>query len=370
MQSALHPPPTAAEADLQERLALLRPGLDQLGFAACVMDREGRYRYVNAGYEAHAGRRAAEFLGRKPDEVFAFRPSDDRRGQLQRALAGESVVFYRQTIEGPQAGLWLRAHYMPLRNENGAVLGVLVMLVDVQELKEAEHALAERERQLSLIMDSTGFPITYIDRSGVIRFANRPSREWSGRTVETMVGWKMTDIAPASVIEAVRPLYQRAFAGEAVTYEREALWPGREMRRIRGHLIPDRDESGEVRGILSVVMDIDEDHKLREQLVDQRKQLQLLIDNIGVPMSYIDRDRRFRFANQPGSDWKLASPDEAIGKRLDEVFDEETVRVITPEIDRAFRGEKRSYERLGTSTRALPAGCACTSSPTSRPTAR
>ena len=34
------------------------------------------------------------------------------------------------------------------------------MLVDIQQLKDAEAALAERERQLSLIMDSVGFPIT------------------------------------------------------------------------------------------------------------------------------------------------------------------------------------------------------------------
>jgi PAS domain S-box-containing protein len=180
--------------------------------------------------------------------------------------------------------------------------------VDIQQLKEAESALGERERQLSLIMDSVGFPITYIDRAGVIRFANRPSCEWSGRTPETMVGWKMADIAPAEVLAAVKPLYQRAFAGEAVTYEREALWPGREKRRVRGCLIPDRDAAGEVRGILSVLMDIDEDHKLREELVSQRKQLQLVIDSIGVPLSYIDRDRRFRFANQPGADWQIATP--------------------------------------------------------------
>jgi diguanylate cyclase (GGDEF)-like protein/PAS domain S-box-containing protein len=345
MHSALEPP-AAVPAGLEERLALLRPGLDQLGLAACVLDRDLRYRYINAAYETHSGRRAQEFLGRTPDEVFAFRPSDDRRDNMHRALAGDTLVFYRQNIEGPNAGRWVRAHYLPLRGDGGDVLGVLVVLVDVQQLKDAELALAERERQLTLIMDSIGLPITYIDKSGVIRFANKPSLEWSGRTAETMVGWNIRDIAPSEVLERVKPLYDRAFGGETVTYEREALWPGREARRIRGNLIPDRDASGEVRGILSVLIDIDEDYKLREQLLDQRKQLQLLIDNIGVPLSYIDRERRFRFANQPGADWQLATPDEALGRRLDEVFDADSMRVIGPEVDAAFRGEKRMYERL------------------------
>ena len=199
MHSALDP--AAAAPGLTERLALLRPGLDQLGLPACVLDRGLRYRYVNSAYEAHTGHRPDEFLGRTPDEVFALKPSDARRDQMQRALAGESVVFFRETIEGPQAGRWVRAHYLPVRDDAGAVVGVIVTLVDVQQLKDTERALAERERQLSLIMDSVGFPITYIDRSGVIRFANRPSLEWSGRTAETMVGWNMRDIAPPAVLE-------------------------------------------------------------------------------------------------------------------------------------------------------------------------
>src|SRR5436190_1336799 len=124
MHSALDTPPLASH--LGDRIAVLSPGLDQLGLPAAILDRGLRYRYVNAGYELHAGRRAAEFLGRTPDEVFAYRPSDDRRDQMQRALAGEPVIFFRQNIEGPEAGRWVRAHYLPVRDDTNAVLGVLV----------------------------------------------------------------------------------------------------------------------------------------------------------------------------------------------------------------------------------------------------
>ena len=106
-----------------------------------------------------------------------------RAGHPVRVLARPKSD--RRNLEGPNAGLWVRAHYFPLRDEEGAVVGVLVLLVDVQQLKDAEAALADRERQLSLIMDSVGFPITYVDRDHRIRFANRPSCEWSGRTPET-----------------------------------------------------------------------------------------------------------------------------------------------------------------------------------------
>jgi hypothetical protein len=53
-----------------------------------------------------------------------------------------------------------------------------------------------------------------------------------------------------------------------------------------------------------------------------------------------------RFANQPGTGWRIPDSVQAIGRRVDEVIDPEAMPVIRPEIEAAFRGEKRAYERL------------------------
>ncbi|HYE90811.1 MAG TPA: PAS domain-containing protein, partial [Terriglobales bacterium] len=203
---------------------------------------------------------------------------------------------------------------------------------------------ADRERKLSLVTDAVGFPITYIDRAGVVRFANRPSLEWAERSAESMIGESYAHIVPPDVLAFIKPYIDRAMAGESVTYEREAH-PRTGRRRVRGHIFPDRAEDGEVRGILVVVVDIEEDHQLRDALIGERKRLQLVIDNIGVPMSYIDRGLVFRFANQPGLDWEVANAQNAIGRRVDEVFDRQTLERVMPEIERALAGEKRVYER-------------------------
>ena len=332
---------------LAARVAALAPGLDVLGLPACVLDRELRYRYVNDGYEPCGSPQAHDFMGRTPDEVFKRTPQDERRHHLQRALAGETSIFNRRTIEGPRAGRWVRAHYFPLRGDDDGVIGVLVVLVDVQQLKDAEAALAERERQLSLIMDSVGFPITYVDRDHVIRFANRPSCEWSGRTPETMIGQPIAAVATPEVLAAAVPLIERALAGEPITYEREALWPGRESRRIRGHMIPDRDAQGNVLGVLIVLIDIDEDHQLRRALEGKESQLRNFAENIPGPIAVVDRDFRYVFANKTFQESRGQELDQIVGRRVSDVLGPEaSAQFFDPYVEPLKRGETCTHERL------------------------
>ena len=344
-------PPGLAADPLEPVLASIRPGLALLGFPAYVIDRRHRYRFLNEAYERYFDRRAADMVGRTVEEVFGPPPPDDRRTALARALAGESLTFDREARHGPPKGRWIRLHYIPVRSEAG-VVAATVVLMDIQHLKDAQDAIAQRERQLTLITDTIGFPVTYIDREGVVRFANAHSAAWAGLTPNAMIGRNIADLTPPKILAQSRPMMERALAGEAVTYERESLWPGRETRHVRGHMIPDRDESGTVRGILAILMDIEEDHRLKETLLAKSREMQLVMDNVGVPMAYIGADRRFRFANAPGPDWpQEINTANVVGRTLDEIYPPEVLRRVEPLVARALAGEQVVYERLGTNAR-------------------
>ncbi len=330
--------------DLEARIDALRPGLDALGLPACVLDRDLRYRYVNAAYCEHKGREAAAFAMRTPVEIFAHAPDPSRRAHLDRALGGEVVTLDRCNRDGPHAGKWVRAHYFPLRG--GEVDAVLIVLADVQPLKDAQAALAERERQLSLLLDALGFPILYLGRDEAIRFANEPNRAWSGLGPQALVGRRLADFAPAEAVAAARPYLDRALAGEACSYEREAQWPGRERRRLRVHVLPDRDEAGEVRGVLLVVMDIDEDHRLHERLARQEAQLREFADNIPDAVAYFDRERRLRFANRRFAEERGFLPAELVGRATGESAGPRMARWLAERTQKVLeRGEVATFER-------------------------
>ena len=343
----MEPTPTERPDALGTLLPEIRPGLELIGLPACVLDGRLVYRYVNRLYAEYVGRPVEALLGISPARAFDREPPDQRRKALARALAGETLTFDRTTVEGPNAGRWVRAHYAPIRLR-GAVVGVAVVLTDIQHLKDAEARVIDQERQLRLITDSVGFPITYIDREGVVRFANGPSCAWAGLTREQMEGRIYQAFAPKAVMDSSRPLLDRAFAGEPVTYEREALWPGRESRRIRGFIMPDKDAGGAVRGVLVVVMDIEDDHRLKQSLIESRRWLQLVSDNVGVPMAYIGADLRFRFSNTPGLDWPEGLDTAGVvGRHLEELYEPTVLAEVMPHIRRSLAGERVVYERRG-----------------------
>ena len=338
---------TANHAHLSARVFALAPGLEVLSLPACILDHERRYRFVNAAYLAMSGKSRAECIGRTPEEVFGRAPRDDRRQYLTRALAGETSAYNRQSAEGPGAGKWVRAHYIPLRGESGELVGALVVQVDVQAIKDAEASLADRERQLSLIIDSVGFPITYVDRRQVIRFANQPSCEWSGRAADEMIGKSILDVMTPEVKMAAMPLILRALGGEPITYEREALWPGREARHIRGHMIPDRDAAGAVLGILIVLLDIERDHQMRSALLAKEAQMRLYTDNIPDSVAYLDRERRFLFVNRKFAQLRNTEPERIVGLSTREVLGADLADWIAKRTQPVFdRGEMVTYERV------------------------
>ena len=345
---------------LEARLAALKPGLDVLLLPACILDTDQRYRYLNAAYLAHSGREMSEFLGRTPDEVFDRRPSDSRRAQMQRALGGETVVFNRQTIEGPNAGKWLRAHYMPLRDGTGAVAGVIVLLVDIQQLKDAEAALEEQRKQVQLVVDNIGVPMSYIDRDWRFRFANQPGIDWLIADTAAALGKRVNEMFDAATMEVITPEIEAAFRGEKRTYERLArLQDGRE-RWVRVHLVPDFAEDGTVRGLYSLMIDVDRDHQLvqalerqvqefklaQERLAAQEAQLRLYTDNIPDAVAYLDRDRRIVFANKHFAMQRGTTPEAIVGLTTPELLGDEVAGWIKERTQKVFdRGETATYER-------------------------
>ncbi len=124
-------------------------------------------------------------------------------------------------------------------------------------------------------------------------------------------------------------------------------------------MIPDKDGSGKVRGAIVVLMDIEEDHRLQESLLERTRELQLITENVGVPMAYLGADRRYRFTNTRGLDWLPGiTVENVVGKSIEEVYPPEIVERVREPLARVLAGEKVVYERQGAAPDGACAGSA------------
>jgi PAS domain S-box-containing protein len=140
-----------AEQAIRENEARLRLVLANFPFILFTLDCDGAITYAAGRGLTALGLTPEAIIGRP---IFAVTRSPDVPDYVQRALAGERVA-----AEVVVADHRFAAHYTPLRDETGAVMGVVGAVLDVTAQHTAEimarrmeAGLTEREHNVLLLL--------------------------------------------------------------------------------------------------------------------------------------------------------------------------------------------------------------------------
>lgn len=126
--------------------------LDRIPDIIGELDRDYRYRLMNAAGLEEMGREREEVIGKTVREIFgeAFEKSGIKR-RLDRCLEGEAVDYLRPYGLKEDRGRWIRMHYYPRKGADGRVEGIVLHGVDVTALMEAEERQKHLNRQMETI---------------------------------------------------------------------------------------------------------------------------------------------------------------------------------------------------------------------------
>lgn len=108
----------------------------------------------NAAMERIFGLTRSEAMGRSLRDLLPFYEETGEARALVAAMGGRAIATREQKFYLPHSGRegWMEAHYAPLRDPDGEMLGVLCVVREITDLKWAEQALAEvRRRQRRLL---------------------------------------------------------------------------------------------------------------------------------------------------------------------------------------------------------------------------
>ena len=144
-----------AKRELARREAEMRAMIDASPVALMVLDGDGIVQSWNPAAEAIFGWTAEEQVGRQPMLVPAEAQAEFREATA-RVLAGESIAGIERTRfrkDGSAVEIILSA--APIRDEEGAIVGVMAAIEDVTERRRAAEDLALRNAELEALHETT-----------------------------------------------------------------------------------------------------------------------------------------------------------------------------------------------------------------------
>ena len=180
--------------EAEGRLRFQSELLGAVGEAVIALDTEGRVLYWNRAAEEMYGWSSVEIMGRRLRDMVV--PEDLRgraeeiAGQLRagRSWAGEFEVRRRDgttfSVEGTDT---------PVFGEDGGLVGVIGVLKDVTERKEAEEALRRNEQYFRSLVQNASDVMTVLEADGTIRYVSHAVEQVTGRHPEEQVGTNAFD---------------------------------------------------------------------------------------------------------------------------------------------------------------------------------
>ncbi len=238
----------------------------------CFLDRELRYRRINAVLAAMNGLPASDHIGRTPEEV------------LPAALAGALTPILRRVRDTgePVLGFELRAvseadpgvlrdfliSYIPVRDWDGAVQGLNAVVQEVTALKRAERESRGRADRLELAFD--------VARMGWWDWDIQADRATASADLYALFGMARADFEGtlAEFLSTIHPddlpLVQQAIAATAergVPYDLEArvIRADGAIRWAAGKARLQRDGNGKPRALVGVSMDVTDRREAEER---------------------------------------------------------------------------------------------------------
>ena len=109
-----------------------------------VIDREGRYLYINGPLEKQIGLTNEETQGKTYGDIHTVDNTADFMAKVEQVFEGETIS---DEFPSSKDNRWFLRTMGPIRNESGEIEAVSIISKDITERKHAEKVITESEKK-------------------------------------------------------------------------------------------------------------------------------------------------------------------------------------------------------------------------------
>ena len=112
---------------------------ENIPYPLTYVDRDFTLRFVNKAYLEVTSETSENLLGKHIGQVRGAARWAEHEPYFERAMQGKTVQYTRLVKTLPQGPRWMRTSYVPDLDDNGEVLGLYTVTIDVHELTVAQE---------------------------------------------------------------------------------------------------------------------------------------------------------------------------------------------------------------------------------------
>ncbi len=345
----------AAVRASEDRLRTLADAVPQIIWAN---EADGRATYFNRRWHDYSGLAYEQSAG--PGWQAIVHPDDapSSREKWQAALR-RGVIFDSEYRLRRADGVyrWFIGRNVPLRNEAGQVTGWFGSATDIQDLKEAQAAAHDREKQFRRAIENAPIPVIMHTQDGEVLEVSRTWTELTGfkpEEIPTFDEW-LTH-AHGSGADEVRERMTDVFAGDEASGEMEFEIVTRDGERrhwLFSASVPGSLADGR-RYAVGMAVDMTERKRAEDALVASQERLRLIVDGaVEHAIISLDLQRRVTSWNTGAERILGYLRDEIVGRSGDVIFTPEDRDAGVPQreaqdaLDQGRAGDERCQVRQG-----------------------
>lgn len=274
---------TAARLEFSEAEAARERGfLDALLTSApgaiVTVRKDGSILGVNPAFERLFGYAAEQAIGEDLNELIVPAGERDAAMQLDKRVEDAEVVV-TEVVRRRRDG-----HLLPVRASAAPVQSVdedimLVLYDDISDMKHAEQALRDAERQYRSLVESASDLVWKIDREGKWTFLNPACERIYGVKPAALVGRLFVERADPSHHKLDLQAIEQVLSGtELVDHETVHRDEENQAKHLSFAARPLRDAAGAIVGAHGIARDVTDRAAARQALVEAREEAERAVE--------------------------------------------------------------------------------------------